>query len=105
MDQGIFNVRTDVNVCDCTRGCTDTERESELKMDPGRKIPCRTGESNLRRQRAGLMLFQLSYIPNQWWGKPDGRYNLTDEKEKHLGIVCFWPRVRGILGQREIDQE
>ena len=24
MDNGIFNVRTDVNACDCTRGCTDT---------------------------------------------------------------------------------
>ena len=29
----------------------------------GRKIPCRTGESNLRQQRAGPMLCQLSYIP------------------------------------------
>ena len=24
MDYGIFNVRTDVNACDCKRGCTDT---------------------------------------------------------------------------------
>ena len=44
-DYGIFNVRTDVNACDCTRGCTDTVRESALKVDSGRKIPCRTGES------------------------------------------------------------
>ena len=27
-DMGIFNMRTDVNACDCTRGCTDTIRES-----------------------------------------------------------------------------
>ena len=26
-------------------------------------MPCRTGKSNLRRQRAGPMLYQLSYIP------------------------------------------
>ena len=56
MDYGILNVRTDVNTCDCTRGCTDTVRESALKVDSGRKIPCRTGESNLLRQRAGSML-------------------------------------------------
>ena len=42
--------------------CTDTVRESALKVDAGRKIPCRTGESNLRRRRAGLMLNQMGYI-------------------------------------------
>ena len=56
-------LRTDVNACDCTRGCTDTVRESALKVDSGRKIPCRTGESHLRRRRAGPMLYQPSYIP------------------------------------------
>ena len=44
-------------------GCTDTVRESALKVDSGRKIPCRTGESNLRRRCAGPILYQLSYIP------------------------------------------
>ena len=66
MDQGIFNVRTDVNACDNTQGYTNTVRESVLKVDSGKKIPCRTGESNLRRQRVGPMLYQLSYIPIQW---------------------------------------
>ena len=47
MDYKIFNMRTDVNACDCTRGCTDTVRESALKVDSGKKIPCRTGELNL----------------------------------------------------------
>ena len=54
-------MRTDINACDSTWGCTDTVRESALKVDPGRKIPCSTGESNLRRQRAGLMIDQLSH--------------------------------------------
>ena len=31
-------------------------KESALKADSGRKIPSRTGESNLRRRRAGPML-------------------------------------------------
>ena len=64
MDYGIFNVRTDVNdAFDCTRGCADIVKESVLKVDSGRKIPCHTGESNLRQRRAGLMFYQLSYIP------------------------------------------
>ena len=33
------------------------------EIDSGRKIPCRTEESNLRRWSAGPMLYQLSYIP------------------------------------------
>ena len=40
---GIFNVRTEVTACDCTRDWTDTVREYSLKVDSGRKIPCRTG--------------------------------------------------------------
>ena len=68
MNYKIFNVRTDVNACDCTRGCTDTVRESALKVDSGRKIPRRTEESNLRRRRAGPMLYQLGYNPTQHSG-------------------------------------
>ena len=44
-------------------GCTDTARESALKVDSGKKNPCRIGESNLHQRRDGLMLYQLSYIP------------------------------------------
>ena len=68
MDYGIVNMHTDVNARDCTRGCTDTVTESALKVASARKIPCRTGESNLRRQRADPMLHQLSYIliPTSW---------------------------------------
>ena len=45
-----------------SRATQPTRRESALKVDSRRKIPCRTGESNLRRQRAGPMLYQLSYL-------------------------------------------
>ena len=61
MGYKIFNGRTDVSACDCTGGCMGTVRESALKVESGRKIPCRTGESNLRRRRAGRMPYQLSY--------------------------------------------
>ena len=80
MDYRIFNVRAYVNACDCTRGCTDTVRVSALKIDSGRKIPCCTGESNLRQRRAGPTLYQLSYIPQKTStavsiGKSDNDYN------------------------------
>ena len=32
-DYTIFNVRADVNACDCTQGCADPLRESALKVD------------------------------------------------------------------------
>ena len=63
MDYGIFDAHTDVRARDCTRGCADTVKESALSVDSVRKIPCRTGESNLRWLRACPMLYQLSYIP------------------------------------------
>ena len=37
VDYGIFNVRTDVNTCDFTRGCTDTVKEPALEVDSRRK--------------------------------------------------------------------
>ena len=45
------------------RGCVDTVREAALKIDSGRKIPCRTGKSNLRQRLASPRLYQLSCIP------------------------------------------
>ena len=64
MDYRIFNVRTDFNACNCTRRCTDTVRESALKVDSGRnKSPCRTEKSNRSQPRAGPTLYQLSYFP------------------------------------------
>ena len=56
-----FNVRTDIDTCDCTWGCKD---ESAQKVDCGRKIPCLTGDSNLGQYCAWLFsrtLYQLSY--------------------------------------------
>ena len=37
--------------------------ESALKVDPGKTIPYRAKESNLRQRRAGLTLYLLSYTP------------------------------------------
>ena len=40
-------------------------KECGVKVDSGRKILCRTGESNLPQRRAGRTLYRLSYIPAQ----------------------------------------
>ena len=38
MDYGLFNVRSDVNACDCTRACTDTRKRAlHWKLTPGEK--------------------------------------------------------------------
>ena len=66
----LIHVGTDRCYCDVIamhaiahEGCTDTVRESAPKVNSWRKIPCRTGESNLPQRRAGSTLYQLSYIP------------------------------------------
>ena len=54
-------------------GCTDTVRESALKVDSGRKITRCTGEPNLPQRRAGSTLYQLSYIPVCFYAdRPEG---------------------------------
>ena len=91
-DYRIFYVRTDVNACNCTWWCTDTARESLLKVDSGRKIPCRTGESNLYQRRAGAMLNQLNYIPTSLCAD---RRNLYDYSSNLMYHVLWW--INGIL--------
>ena len=44
-------------------GCTDTVRESALKVDSGRKIPDLTGDSNLRQY--GALAFYLDARPTE----------------------------------------
>ena len=108
MDYGIFNVRTNLNACDCTLGCTDTVRESTLKVDTGRKKSLAApGNRTMRRRRAGAMLFQLSYIPTHHasgmvmdsWKTPrtasSGRevtYNGIQEQNpyKGPGVMIYW---------------
>ena len=55
----IINVRTDINACNCTWGFMNTIKESAPKVDSSKKIPCHTGELNLRWWCAGRMLHQL----------------------------------------------
>ena len=45
------------------RGCTDTVRASALDADSGRKIPCRTRDSNLCQYC--IWLFQSDALPTE----------------------------------------
>ena len=70
MNYRIVIVRTDVNACDCTRGCTDTRKRGCSESWLWEKIPCRTGESNLRQGRNGTRsdaLTNWATSPPQTW--------------------------------------
>ena len=94
MDYRIFNVGTDVNACDCTQGCTDTVREFVLKVDSGRKIPCRTEESILRQRRAGRKLYQLSYIPTPCYIPAQAPFGEHSDRQGRSACGAF--RSRGL---------
>ena len=61
----------DVDACNRTWRCVNTAGESALKVYSERRIPCRTRESDLHQQHAGLMLYQLNYVPRslEWMHK------------------------------------
>ena len=57
-------------------------RESALKVDSGRKLPCRTRVSNLPQRRTAPTLYQLSYLSTPRWLA----LTLNDKCEK-LGMI------------------
>ena len=64
-------------------------RESSLKVDSGRKIPCRTGESNLRKRPDGPTLSQTELHPHSILPL----FNLSVAAQGHLaGLhpMLFW---------------
>ena len=64
----IFNGHADVMLVTAHGGCTNTVRESALKVGPRTKISCLTRESNLRQYCTWLFcltLHQPSHIPPQ----------------------------------------
>ena len=55
---GILNVRTDFVMRAITHGgCTNIVRKSALKVDSGRKFPCRTERSNLYKPCLEMLIF------------------------------------------------
>ena len=72
------------------RGAWSHVRESALRADSGRKIPCHTRELNLRQWCAGLMLHQLGATyppPIHSWQK--GNHKVP--KISHRVKFCCWP--------------
>ena len=62
MDYGIFNVRTNVNACDCTRGCTDTVKESALKVEFRRFFFFKSASKNFWQSAEHAQLFLLLFF-------------------------------------------
>ena len=81
MDYRIFNVHTDVDACSYTQGCTDSIRESSLKVHSGRPIPCRTVNQTY-----------LSGVPVQRstkWAKPSFFLRLVQISESTFLFRCL----------------
>ena len=90
MDYRIFHVRTDVDACDCTRECTDTARQSALKVDSGRKTSCRTGESNLCQRRISPSIVSFTGVDSNELNTPQSRLIAKAKLSPPLGL--FNPR-------------
>ena len=79
-------------------GCADTGRESAPEVDSGRKIPCRTGDSNPRQYCAwhfSRTLYQLSYPVPQMWLRVEFCsfpffFFLVDPGHANKGTGDFW---------------
>ena len=76
------------------RGCTDTTRKSALEVDSGRKISCRTGDSNPRQYCAWLFsqtLYQVScpcaYLA---WSGDVVKLQLFGVSNSHTPYLCVW---------------
>ena len=100
MDYGIFNMRTDVNECDCTRGCTDIVRECALKVDSRKKKLGALGNRTCVGDVPVRCSNQLSYIPNQtctWQRKVFEGY-ATFELRQGLPLISThspqWEKMR-----------
>ena len=74
-------------------------RESALKVGSGKKIPCRTGESNLRQRRAGPTLYQLNCIPaGAAVGEcVDGEGEGKSGRDMFVASICFISLIRDIF--------
>ena len=113
-------------------GCVDTIRESALETDSGRKMLCRTRDSNPHQRCAGLfsrMLYQLSYWWNSiyWWKSDTCPANMMELIHICLMILahqlassldlfsnyltsqpepnCLWAGyIQAFFGRRELNQ-
>ena len=81
MDYRIFNVHTDVDACSYTQGCTDSIRESSLKVHSGRPIPCRT----VNQTYLSGVLVQRSTK----WAKPSFFLRLVQISESTFLFRCL----------------
>ena len=90
MDYMIFNVDTDVNACDCIRGCTDTIRESALKFWLWEKHPLLH-----KRIQSVLAACRSDALPTELHPHP---CKVSDKNHTWNNGCCFkfsgrWPEI------------
>ena len=87
---GIFNVRKMLMHVTAHGGCRDTVRETTPEADSGRKMPCRTGDSNASQYCSWLFsrsFYQMSYPC------PYTFEALKPEENTRLGLLMGTERV------------
>ncbi|MCD9642560.1 hypothetical protein HAX54_029432 [Datura stramonium] len=52
-------------------------------------------EDNLYKRRPGLLKLVSETVPGQWWGKPDGGENLSEDAESQEGVTTHFKTVKG----------
>ena len=79
------------HTCHCTWECTGSIRESALKVDSLRKIPCHTGQSNLHRQRASPVQCSANWAtsPTITLSPPLFSSSLEVRKHLYLTVLCM----------------
>ena len=84
----VLNVRTRSH----TGGCTDAERQPALKVDSGRKIPCRTWDSKLHQYCIAPGFLDSTIMD---WAIPALRWKTGKQwliwlcEENCIQVVCF----------------
>ena len=79
-------------------------RASALKVDSGRKIPCRTGESNLRQRRDGPMLKSTElHSHHHLFLNREGRWGTTDDfTTSFLHFPLFFTALWDLANSRPV---
>ena len=101
MDYGVFNVHTDVNACDCTRGCTKPVGESALKVDWKKNpLPHQGIEPVSAVCRSDALATELHLHHHPKFCKTKKKFlNL------HLWFFCFYVRHFAGLNSRKKTSE
>ena len=97
-------MRTDVTACYCTQGCADTVRESALKVDSGRKIPCHIRNRTCVSGMPGWCSINWATSPSKIQNWPVRTLPLPDQQHDYrkttAGMPTSWKPQASLLAGR-----